>query len=39
MEKEALRVISGLPQFTPGEENGKKILEKYMLPNSLKNDA
>ncbi|MGI9533286.1 energy transducer TonB [Lutimonas sp.] len=39
LEQEALRVISGLPQFTPGEENGKKVSVKYTLPISLKHDA
>lgn len=39
LEKEALRVMSDLPQFIPGEENGKKVSVKYTLPISLKHDA
>jgi hypothetical protein len=36
MEKEAIRVVSSLPQFIPGEENGKKVAVKFTLPISLK---
>ena len=36
MEKEAIRVVSSLPQFIPGEANGKKVAVKFTLPISLK---
>jgi len=32
LEKEAQRVVSGLPQMQPGEENGRKVGVKYTLP-------
>ena len=31
-DKEALRVISAMPQFIPGEQNGKKVSVYYTLP-------
>lgn len=36
MEKEAIRVVSSLPRFIPGEANGKKVAVKFTLPISLK---
>ena len=32
LEKEAIKIVSKIPQFTPGEQNGKKVKVKYMLP-------
>nr|WP_321232333.1 M56 family metallopeptidase [uncultured Psychroserpens sp.] len=32
LETEALRVINNLPQFTPGELNGKPVTVNYSLP-------
>ena len=32
LDKEALRVVSGLPKFTPGEQNGKKVRVYYTVP-------
>lgn len=32
LEKEAIRVINNLPQFTPGELNGKPVIVNYSLP-------
>ncbi len=32
LEKEAERLISILPKFTPGKHNGKKVMVKYALP-------
>ena len=36
LEQEAVRVVSSLPQFIPGEKNGKKVAVKFTLPISLK---
>lgn len=36
LEKEAIRVVSGLPRFIPGQENGKNVAVKFTLPISLK---
>jgi len=32
MDKEVLRVINLLPQFTPGEQTGRKVNVSYMIP-------
>jgi hypothetical protein len=32
LELEAVRVINSLPQFTPGEMNGKEVIVNYSLP-------
>ena len=32
LDKEALRVLKGLADFTPGEQNGKKVAVWYNLP-------
>jgi hypothetical protein len=32
LEQEAVRVINSLPQFTPGEMNGKVVIVNYSLP-------
>ncbi|WP_460217708.1 energy transducer TonB [Psychroserpens sp. MEBiC05023] len=32
LEKEALRVINSLPEFSPGEMNGKPVIVNYSLP-------
>ncbi len=35
LEEEAMRVVNGLPQMKPGEQNGKKVGVKYTLPITL----
>lgn len=35
LEEEAVRVVNGLPQMKPGEQNGKKVGVKYTLPITL----
>jgi TonB family protein len=32
LDDEALRVIKSLPNFTPGELDGKKVAVSYMVP-------
>ena len=32
LEKEAIRVISGMPKWKPGVQNGKKVRVKYTVP-------
>lgn len=32
LDAEAIRVIKGMPTWTPGEQRGKKVLVKYTLP-------
>ncbi len=32
LDKEAIRVIKTLPNFTPGEQNGKRVRAWYSLP-------
>ena len=32
LESEAKRVVGKIPDFTPGESNGKKVSVKYTLP-------
>ena len=36
IDKEALRVVSLLPKFTPGSLNGKAVKCTYHLPISFK---
>lgn len=31
-DKEALRVVNAMPQWTPGSQSGKMVRVKYMLP-------
>ncbi|UCE94678.1 MAG: energy transducer TonB [Flavobacteriaceae bacterium] len=38
LEKEAIRVVSDLPRFTPGQKNGENVAVKFTLPISLKRD-
>ena len=35
LEKEAIRVISLLPQMTPGKQRGRAVGVKYTLPITL----
>jgi len=39
IDKEALRVVNSLPDFTPGEIKGKKVAVWYILPISFKLDS
>ena len=32
LDKEAIRVISGMPKWKPGVQNGKKVRVKYTVP-------
>jgi protein TonB len=32
LDKEAIRVISGQPRWTPGEHRGKKVNVSYTVP-------
>jgi len=36
LDDEAIRVIKGLPKFTPGEQNGKKVNVWYSIPVTFK---
>jgi len=36
LDEEAIRVIKGLPKFTPGEQNGKKVNVWYSIPVTFK---
>jgi periplasmic protein TonB len=36
LEKEAMRIISKLPKFTPGKQRGKPVRVKYGLPINFK---
>ena len=36
LDKEAIRVISSMPDWTPVENNGKKIKVKYIIPVNFK---
>jgi len=36
LENEALRVINAMPQWTPGEQNDKKVSVWYTLPIKFK---
>lgn len=35
LEREAIRVVKGLPKMTPGEHQGRKVAVKYTLPITL----
>ena len=35
LDKEALRVISTMPKWKPGEQNGKKVRVKFTVPVSF----
>lgn len=39
LDKEALRVISTMPDWVPGKSNGKPVNVKYTLPMSFRLDA
>jgi protein TonB len=32
LDKEAMRVVSSLPKFQPGEQRGKKVTIQYTIP-------
>lgn len=36
LDKEAIRVISSMPKWTPGMQNGKKVRVKYTIPVSFR---
>ncbi len=36
LDKEALRVISGMPKWTPGEQRGKPVRVKFTVPVNFK---
>lgn len=36
LDKEAIRVISSMPKWTPGMQNGKKVRVKYTVPVSFR---
>ena len=36
LDKEALRVVSSLPKFTPGKQRGKAVKVQYNVPISYK---
>ncbi len=36
LDKEALRVISGMPKWSPGEQRGKPVRVKYTVPVNFK---
>lgn len=38
-DKEALRVVNAMPQWTPGKKNGKNVSVYYTLPISFKLDG
>ncbi len=35
LDKEAVRVVSSMPDWTPGEKDGKKVAVRYILPMSF----
>ena len=35
LDAEAVRVISGMPKWIPGEQKGKKVRVKYTIPLSF----
>lgn len=41
LDAEALRVVKGMPKWTPGTQNGKPVSVRYMVPVkfSLRKDA
>ncbi|MDR0891605.1 MAG: energy transducer TonB [Mediterranea sp.] len=36
LDKEAIRVVSSMPRWIPGEQNGKKVRVKYTVPVSFR---
>ena len=38
LDTEALRVINGMPNWTPGRQNGKVVNVKYTIPISFRLD-
>ena len=36
LDKEAIRVISSMPKWTPGMQNGKKVRVKFTVPVSFR---
>ena len=36
LDKEAIRVISSMPKWTPGVQNGKKVRVKFTVPVSFR---
>ena len=36
LDKEAIRVISSMPKWTPGVQNGKKVRVEYTVPVSFR---
>ena len=36
LDKEAVRVVKGLPKFTPGRQNGQPVAVWYTLPVSFR---
>ena len=36
LDKEALRVISAMPKWKPGSQNGKPVRVKYTIPVNFK---
>ena len=36
LDAEAVRVISGMPKWTPGEQKGQKVRVKYTVPISFR---
>ena len=39
LDKEALRVISGMPKWKPGSQRGKPVRVKYTVPVNFRLDA
>ena len=37
-DAEALRVVNGMPKWTPGKQNGKPVNAKYVVPVTFKSD-
>ena len=35
LDAEAVRVLSGMPKWTPGRQNGKEVRVKYTVPISF----
>ena len=36
LDKEALRIIKGMPKWEPGMQNGKAVRVKYIIPVSFR---
>lgn len=39
LDSEAIRVLSGMPDWLPAEENGKKVAMRYVLPITFRHEA